>query len=97
MLARQKETGPDRKLCTFVSDQKLPLYGGEPILRDGQTVGLVTSTGYGHTVKKQILLSYLDRALWEETSFDVEVFGERHTVQQVNGPLYDPNNERLKS
>lgn len=97
VLARQKETGPDRKLCTFVSDQKLPLYGGEPILRDGQTVGLVTSTGYGHTVKKQILLSYLDRALWDEASFDVEVFGERHAVQQVSGSLYDPNNERLKS
>ncbi len=96
-LARQKKTGPNRKLCTFTCETQLPLHGGEPIVLGGRTVGLVTSEGFGHTVGKHILYSYLDRSLWEMRDFEVEVFGERHAVARVDGPLYDPGNERLKS
>jgi len=95
-LVRQKQDGISRKLCTFVSEKKLPLYGGETILKDGQTVSLVTSQGYGHSVQKMIMFAYLPADLWEETAFEVEVFGDRHKITRVSGPLYDPQNLRLK-
>jgi len=97
VLARQKAEGPARKLCTFVTEAKLPLYGGETILCGGEVVSLATSAGFGHTIGKTILFGYLDRAVWEETAFEVEVFGERHPVARVDGPLFDPQNEKLKA
>ncbi|UWQ93829.1 FAD-dependent oxidoreductase (plasmid) [Rhodobacteraceae bacterium M382] len=96
-LARQKADGPDRKLCTFVTPDKLPLYGGETILQEDTVVSLATSAGFGHSVGQTIIFGYLDRELWNQSHFDIEVFGARHPVTRVDGPLYDPQNENLKS
>ncbi|WP_306115705.1 MULTISPECIES: FAD-dependent oxidoreductase [unclassified Roseovarius] len=96
-LSEQKANGPDRRISTFVTDTKLPLYGGETIIHDGQTVSLATSAGFGHSVGQTILYGYLDKALWARTDFEVEVFGTRHPVRRIDGPVYDPDNTRLKS
>jgi len=97
VLARQKAEGAARRICTFVTEDKLPLFGGETLLRDGKVVSLVTSQGYGHSVGQMIMYGYLPRDLWAQTGFEVEVFGQRHPVTRVEGPLYDPGNERLNS
>lgn len=97
VLARQMAEGPRRKLCTFVADAGLPVFGGETIIHDGETVSLATSAGFGHTVGKTIIFGYLDAALWDRASFEIEVFGDRHSIEQVDGPLYDRQNERLKA
>ncbi|MBN9673890.1 GcvT family protein [Roseibium aggregatum] len=97
VLEMQKTEGPSRKLCTFVTEAKLPLYGGETILHEGETVSLATSAGFGHTVGKTIIFGYLPSALWGQEVFEVEVFGDRHAIQRVDGPLYDPENEKLKA
>jgi len=97
VLVRQKAGGVARRICTFVTEDKLPLFGGETLLKDGKVVSLVTSQGYGHSVGRMIMYGYLPRDLWAETGFEVEVFGQRHPVTRVEGPLYDPGNERLNS
>ncbi len=97
VLAQQKQGGLTRKLCTFVSPQKLPLFGGETILKDGKTVSLVTSLAYGHSVGKMIMMGYLPRVCWDETEFEVELFGDHFSITRVEGPLYDAQNARLKS
>ncbi|MCB1364151.1 MAG: FAD-dependent oxidoreductase [Rhodobacteraceae bacterium] len=96
-LSAQKAQGPARRLCTFVTPARLPLFGGETILRDGAVVSLAASAGFGHTVGQTIVYGYLDRQYWGEDDFEIEVFGERHPVTRVEGPLYDPENQRLKS
>ena len=60
-------------------------------------VSLAASAGFGHTVGQTIVYGYLDRQYWGEDDFEIEVFGERHPVTRVEGPLYDPENQRLKS
>ncbi|MHA1528298.1 MAG: GcvT family protein [Alphaproteobacteria bacterium] len=96
-LEREKAAGPERRLCTFVSDDDLPVFGGEPIWSDGQIVSLATSAGYGWTVAKTIFMGYLPVELaGGEPSFEIEAFGECHPLRRVAGPLYDPQNERLK-
>ncbi|WP_424968772.1 GcvT family protein [Dinoroseobacter sp. S375] len=95
-LEAQKRDGPARRLCTFVTEADLPLTGGEAILLGDTVVSLATSVGFGHTVQKTILRGYLDRAHWDETDFGLEVFGDRHGITQVPGPVYDPGNARLK-
>jgi len=97
VLVAEKSQGPTRKLCCFVTDQALPLYSGEAILLGGKLVSLATSAGFGHTVGKSIIYGYLDAEHWPRTEFELEVFGERHAVSQTVGPLYDPDNSRLKS
>jgi 4-methylaminobutanoate oxidase (formaldehyde-forming) len=96
VLEAQKSGQLKRKLCTFVSDRHLPLTGGETVLLGDRVVSLATSTGYGHSVGKTILRGYLDKAHWQITDFDLEVFGERHPITQVQGPVYDPENNALK-
>lgn len=97
VLEQQKREGAARRLCTFVSDRDLPLYGGETILADGTVVSLVSSAGFGHTVGKTIAYGYLPVDLLTRTGFELEAFGERYPVSRVDGPLYDPENKRLKS
>ena len=97
VLAKQKAEGPGRILCTFVTETKLPLYGGETILADGKTVSLATSAGFGHTVGQTIVFGYLDTENRDHDAFEIEVFGDRHAIRRVDGPLYDPSNEKLKA
>ena len=95
-LAGERERGPARRLCTFACEAALALYGGETLLCGGERVSLATSAGRGHTVGRTIALGYLERRWQEKTAFEIEVFGERHPIERVDGPLYDPGNARLK-
>jgi 4-methylaminobutanoate oxidase (formaldehyde-forming) len=96
-LEAQKTAGTTRRLCTFVTDRKLPLYGGETILQGGRVVSLASSAGFGHTVGKMIIFGYLATEDLAADGFEVEVFGDRFPVTRVEGPLYDAANHRLKS
>ena len=100
-LEQQKAAGPEQRLSTFVSDDDLPVFGGEPIWLDGRVVSLATSAGYGWTVGKTIFMGYLPVELTgaeadETGGFEIEAFGERYPLRRVAGPLYDPENARLK-
>jgi 4-methylaminobutanoate oxidase (formaldehyde-forming) len=95
-LESQMKNGLDRKLFTFVSEQFLPLTGGETILESDRVVSLATSVAYGFTVKKTIIRGYLDRLYWGKTEFTVEVFGQRYPVKLASSPVYDPKNLALK-
>ena len=96
-MVAQESAGPNQKLCTFVTDKSLPLYGGETVLLNGQVVSLVTSAGFGHTVGQMIMFAYLPKNLWGKTAFEIEVFGDRSQITRVDGPLYDPQNDKLKA
>jgi len=95
-LEAQKAQGATRRLCTFATAENLPLTGGETIRAGEEVVSLVTSAAFGPTVGRTILRGYLAREYWDREAFTLEVFGDRHAIRQVEGPLYDPGNERLK-
>ncbi len=96
VLEAQKAGDLKRKLCTFVTPDHLPLTGGEAILLGDTLVSLTTSVGFGVTVGQTIARGYLDREYWSVDDFTIELFGDRHAIQQVKGPLYDPQNTALK-
>ena len=95
-LEAQRAAGIARRLCTFTTEANLPLTGGETIRAGEDVVSLVTSAAWGPTVGRTILRGYLAREYWDREAFTLEVFGDRHAIRQVEGPLYDPGNERLK-
>ncbi len=97
VLDAQKSGGSAQKLCCFVSDAALPLFGGETILLGENVVSLVTSAAFGHTVGQTILFGYLANDNTEKSNFTLEAFGTRYPITRVQAPLYDPSNTRLKS
>ena len=96
VLEEQKINGVQRKLCTFVAPQNLPLTGGEAILLGDTLVSLATSVGFGYAVGQMIIRGYLEKVHWGTESFTLEVFGEQHPITQIEGPVYDPQNSALK-
>jgi glycine cleavage system aminomethyltransferase T len=84
------------------------MLGNEPVLDDGEVLvddegrrSYVTSAGTGPTVGKHLLMAYLPREYAEEgRGLQVEYMGERYPVTvEVAGsrPLFDPENERIRS
>jgi dimethylglycine dehydrogenase len=65
----------------------------------GKIVGETLSGGYGHRVDKSIALGMLRSDMAQGgTEIEVEIYGDRFkAVVQPDGPLFDPNNERLRA
>ena len=95
----EREAGSSRTLATFVVDAKdADASGYEPILRDGQMVGYVTSGGYGHRTSQSIALGYIDRAAaCHAEGFVIPILGDPRPARLVPEPLYDPQGLRTKA
>ena len=98
-LRRQKSEGLRRKLCCLtLADPAAVTIGSEPIRRDDQVLGWVTSGGYGYSVQKSIAYAYLPLdATTPGAAVDIEILGERVSATVTREPLWDPKNERIKS
>ena len=68
------------------------------VVRAGdQTVGLVTSGGYGYRLRQSIALAYVRSDLARPgTALSVEILGVRRSAVVAAEPLYDPSNHRLR-
>ena len=104
-LLRQKEIGvPRRRLVQFKleDDQKL-LYHEEPIYRDGELIGSITSGMYGHRVDASLGMGYLRAAdgvtkdFIDSGSYEIEVAWERILAKAQLAAFYDPRMERVKA
>jgi len=103
-LLRQKEKGLTRRLVQFrLIDPEPLLYHNEPIVRDGEICGYVTSAMYGHTLGGAIGLGYVqgegvvDADYVNGGSYEIEVACERFKAEASLRPMYDPKSERMKA
>ena len=72
--------------------------GGEPIFAGGTCVGVLTSGGYGHTVKKSLAFGYVTPEHAKPgKAFEVELLGERRRAKVLGAPALDPENQRLRA
>jgi 4-methylaminobutanoate oxidase (formaldehyde-forming) len=103
-LLRQKEAGKlTKRLVQFALDDPEPLlYHNEPVTRDGEAVGYLTSGNYGHHLGRAIGLGYVNHpdgvtADWVTAgTYEIEVACERFAAQASLRPMYDPKAERVK-
>ena len=102
-LVTQRHAGLTRRLVQFRLDDPGPLlYHDEPVLRDGQLVGRITSGMYGHTVGAALGMSYVDcepgtpRAQVLEGTFEVDVNGVLVPATASYRPFYDPDSLRIR-
>ncbi|MBU0574905.1 MAG: FAD-dependent oxidoreductase, partial [Proteobacteria bacterium] len=97
-LVKIKLEGPKWKLCTFTlnHDQPKLLSGGETISCRGKVVGVVSSGGYGHTVKKTIALGYLPvEEADHKDGYAIEVYREAIPATRLAKAPYDPERKQI--
>ena len=79
------------------ADDADPL-GNEPVLIDRQIIGRATSGGYGHHVKKSLLLGYLQAEKARiGTRCEVSILGRPVPARIIAESPYDPENAVLRS
>ena len=71
--------------------------GNEPVFSDDRLVGVTTSGGFGHWVKKSLAFAYTEPGLAAAgTELAVEILGERRRAVILAEPVWDPENARLR-
>jgi 4-methylaminobutanoate oxidase (formaldehyde-forming) len=103
-LLRQRQNGLRRRLVSIALERTdRLLYHNEPIWRDGQLVGRISSAMFAHTVGAALGLGYLANAgaplsdEWIATGrYEVEVAMERVPARVSLRPFYDPSGERVR-
>ena len=73
------------------------LLGRETILRNGETVGYLTSGGYGYTIGKPIGLGYVRHPEPDTGRYELIVANEAVAANIGFEPLYDPQNLKVKA
>ena len=102
-VLRKRDEGIRRRMLQFKLNDPLPLlYHNEPILRDGEIVGHLTSGSYGHALKGAVGLGYVpckgeSSAQVLNSSFEIEVAGARIPATASAKPMYDPTGARPKA
>lgn len=98
-VLKLRDKGVDKKLVTVVIEgNDADPYWDEAIFSGDEVVGRVSSGGYGHRVGKSIALAYVNTAqAVPGTRLEIDILGERHPVEVVPTPIYDPENIRLKA
>ncbi|MEE9479832.1 MAG: FAD-dependent oxidoreductase [Kiloniellales bacterium] len=94
----EKENPPTRRLCTFVVDAAdADVWADEPIWKDGELVGFVTSGGYAHYVEKSVALGFVPPGMIEDgAAFEIEILGDMRVASLITEPLFDPQGERMR-
>jgi 4-methylaminobutanoate oxidase (formaldehyde-forming) len=102
LLRKKKQGLPTYRLVQFLLENPDPLlYYGEPIYRDGELVGNITSGGYGHTLGASVGLGTVSKEggvtaeFIKSGKYEVDVAGVRISAKASLKPLFDPDNERI--
>ncbi len=102
--AQEAKVAPKTKRLVQIKlqDPEPLLIGHEPLLRDGEVVGYVTSGAYGHFVGASVGMGWLKnkdgvtREFMESGSYSVLVAGEVFEADVSFRANYDPKGERVK-
>lgn len=107
-LLKEKQTGSVKRLIMLtVQNSEAYALGDEPILRNGQLVGFVSSAAYGHTIGAAVCMGYVKHTTagtavtkeWLEAAdvnYEIEINGVRYACKASLSPPYDPQSLRVK-
>ncbi len=101
-VLEKKEQGLSSRLLQFkLTDPEPLLYHNEPIVRDGEIVGYLTSGAYGHHLGGAMGLGYVPCAGEKAadvlaSTYEIDVCGTRVKAEASLKPMYDPKSERVK-
>ena len=99
----KREVGLEKRLVQFqLTDPEPLLYHNEPIMRDSEIVGYISSGNYGHKLGGAIGMGYIpcEGESPEEllsSKFEIDVSGTICAAKASLKPLYDPLSKRTKA
>ena len=102
VLRKQDEGLSNRMLQFKLTDPEPLLYHNEPIVRDGEIVGYLSSGAYGHHLGAAMGLGYVpckgeSAADVLASTYEIDVAGTRVRAEASLKPMYDPKSERVKA
>ncbi|MCR9138414.1 MAG: FAD-dependent oxidoreductase [Alphaproteobacteria bacterium] len=94
----RNSNGPEQRLVTLEVDaDNADASGFEPVWRDGNCVGFVTSGGYGHTIEKSLAMALVDTIhAVEGTELTVHVVGVERPARVIAPSPYDPDGKAVR-
>jgi len=94
----ERDQPPQRRLVTFIVDAlDADVVADEPIWKDGQVVGYVTSGGYAHFSEKSVAFGFVPiEMIAEGATFEIEILGEMRPANLYSEPLFDPQAKRMR-
>lgn len=102
-VLERKETGPKNRMVQFrLTDPEPLLFHNEPLIRDGEIVGYISSGNYGHSLGGAIGMGYVpcegeSAADVLASSYEIDVMGTKVRAEASLKPMYDPKSERVKA
>ncbi|MEP5633169.1 MAG: FAD-dependent oxidoreductase [Tateyamaria sp.] len=102
-VLRKQDEGLNMRMVQFkLTDPEPLLYHNEPIVRDGQIVGYLSSGAYGHHLGAAMGLGYVPckgeaAADVLASTYEIDVAGTRVKADVSLRPMYDPKSERTKA
>jgi 4-methylaminobutanoate oxidase (formaldehyde-forming) len=103
-VIKKREEGLKSRMMQFrLTDPTPLLYHNEAVLRDGEIVGYLTSGNYGHHLGSAIGMGYVpcrdgeDGASQRDSTYEIDVAGERVSAEVSLEPMYDPTATRMKA
>ena len=82
----------------IVETDDIDVTNNEAVMKDGKSIGYVTSGGFAHYVNKSIAFSYLDKnILNSDEKIQVEINGNFYNCSIIKEPLYDPNGKKMRN
>jgi 4-methylaminobutanoate oxidase (formaldehyde-forming) len=103
-VKNKKSSGSEKRIMQFLlHNPDLMLYHNEPILKNGEIIGYLSSGSYSHTLGGSIGLGYVE-CLANESDEDllnyeytIEVEGSIEKVSVSLKPMYDPSNKKIRN
>ncbi|HSS66595.1 MAG TPA: FAD-dependent oxidoreductase [Gammaproteobacteria bacterium] len=96
--ARKRDGIDTRLVYVSVDAEDADCVGNEAVYDGERIIGITTSGAYGYRVGKSIAFAYVEPDYARPgSSFDIAILGRRRRATVEPAPLYDPQNERLRS
>jgi len=82
----------------IIETEDIDVTNNEAVVKDGKSIGYITSGGFAHHVKKSVAYSYLDEEILKTNEkFQVEINGNFYNTTIIKEPLYDPRGTKMRS
>ncbi len=97
-LTERDGEGPAQIIATLEVDaDDADASGYEPVWKDGQRVGFVTSGGYGHSVKRSLAMAMVNREVATVgTKLKVHIVGAERNATVIAASPYDPEGQAMR-
>ncbi|WP_146347073.1 GcvT family protein [Phaeobacter marinintestinus] len=102
-VLKKKQDGLLNRMVQFkLTDPDPLLYHNEPILRDGEIVGYLSSGSYGHHLGAAMGMGYVPCkgetvADVLASTYEIDVAGTRVKAEASLKPMYDPKSDRVRA